>query len=131
MIVFTSMVGDMFHEGHLNLINSASELGTLIVAIPTSHSNKVVKGHETIISFESRLRILQSIKGVHLVIGYEGADELNKLIELIKPNIVCRADDQPDFIGKETAIKVGAKIILFPYTKGISTTEIRERCTRT
>ena len=131
MIIFASMVGDLYHVGHLNFIKEASKLGTLIIGIPTSYSNKIVKGYDTIMTLEERLRILQGQSGVHLVLGYEGAEELNKLIELIKPDMVCRGDDQEDFIGKETALSVGAKIKYFPYTKGISTTEIKERCTRT
>ncbi|MHA1591197.1 MAG: adenylyltransferase/cytidyltransferase family protein [Candidatus Heimdallarchaeaceae archaeon] len=125
MKVFTSMVGDLFHIGHLRIIEKASDLGTLIVGIPTSDSNIIMKGHPTIVSFEQRLRIIQSIKGVHLCLGYHSKNELEKLISLIKPDIVCRGDDEKDFVGKDVAEKLGAKIIYFPYSKEISSTKIR------
>jgi phosphoenolpyruvate phosphomutase / 2-hydroxyethylphosphonate cytidylyltransferase len=136
MTVFTSMTGDLLHVGHLRIIEQASKLGTLIVGIPTSESNEKIKGYPTAISFENRLRMIQSIKGVHLCLGYHSQEELENLIRLIKPDIVCRGDDQIDFIGKDVAESIGAKIVYFPYSKDISSTKIREdicyssRCTK-
>lgn len=124
-VVFTSMVGDVFHIGHLRLLERASELGRLIVGIPTSDSNEVIKGYPTLYTFEQRLRIIQSLKCVHLCLGYHSQKELEKLIRLIRPNIVCRGDDQIEFVGKDVAEKVGAKIIYFPYSKEISSTKIK------
>lgn len=121
------MTGDLFHAGHLNLIQDAVKLGELIVCIPTSHSTKAIKGRKPIISLEDRLRIIQAVKGVHLVLGYDGCKEWKKIIRLIKPDIVCRGDDWKDFPGRKTAEGLGIKVILFPYTKRISSISIREK----
>lgn len=126
MIIFTSMVADLLHVGHLRIIEQASKLGTLVVGIPTSESNKIIKGYPTTISFEHRLRMVQSIKGVHLCLGYHSKEELENLIRLIKPDIVCRGDDQTEFIGKDVAEEIGAKIVYFPYSHEISSTKIKE-----
>jgi bifunctional ADP-heptose synthase (sugar kinase/adenylyltransferase) len=60
-------------------------------------------------------------------LAYHSAEELRRLIRLLKPDIVCRGDDQMDFIGKEEAEEVGAEIVYFPYSKDISSTKIKER----
>lgn len=125
-IVFTSAVMDLFHIGHLKLFERASELGKLVVAIPTSDSNEIFKGHPTYYTFEQRLRIIQALKCVHLCLGYHSLEELQNLIKLIKPDIVCRGDDQKEFNGKKEAKEVGAKIVYFPYSKEISTTQIKK-----
>ena len=126
-IVFTSMVGDMVHIGHLRLLEKAAKLGTVIVGIPTSDSNEIFKGKPTVISLEGRLRMIQALKPVHLCLGYHSKEELENLIRLIRPNIVCRGDDQKDFVGKSAAEEVGAKIIYFPYSQDISSTMIKDQ----
>ena len=129
-VVFTAMVGDLFHVGHLNLLERASKLGDyLIVGIPTNWTiSEHIKHREPIISAEDRLRIVQAIKYVDFAFIYTDSDALCESIRLIRPDVVCRADDNKDFVGKETAEEVGAEIIYLPYTPKISSTELRKQC---
>jgi|GEM_PF-2931573 len=127
-VVFTSAVCDTPHLGHLRMFEQASKLGKLIVAIPSSDSNISFKGHPTINTMEERLRVVQALEPVYLCIAYHSLEELKKLIYTIKPDIVCRGDDQVDFNGKKEAQEMGARIVYFPYSKDISSTEIRRRC---
>jgi cytidyltransferase-like protein len=121
------MVGDLLHVGHLNLLERASKLGDLIVGIPTSWTiQEHIKGHPTVISAEDRLRIIQALKFVDFAFVYTDSDALNKSIRLLKPDIICRGDDNKNFVGKDVAEELGIEIVYFPYTKEISSTRIRE-----
>lgn len=130
MKVLTFGVMDMFHSGHLNLLERASKLGDyLIVGIPTNWTiSEHIKHREPIIPAEDRLRIVQAIKYVDFAFIYTDSDALEESIRLIKPDVICRADDNKDFVGRKVAEEVGAEIVYLPYTKGISSTELREKC---
>ena len=118
---------DLFHIGHLNLLKRAKqECDYLIVGI---HRSGNWKGKETFIPFEERKAIVESIKYVDetvescledsdaynlyhynkLFVGsdYKGSDRFNRYEESLKPK--------------------GVEIIYFPYTKGTSSTQIRDR----
>jgi cytidyltransferase-like protein len=127
--VLTFMVGDLFHIGHLNMLEKASQLGDyLIIGIPTSWTIKEhIKGKTPIFSAEERLRIVQSLKMVNFAFIYTDTDSLNESIRLLQPDVICRGDDNKNFFGKTVAEEVGCEIVYFPYTKGISSTEIRRR----
>jgi glycerol-3-phosphate cytidylyltransferase len=127
--VMTFMVADMFHSGHLNLLERASNLGDyLIVGIPTNWTiSEHVKHREPVIVAEDRLRIVQAIKYVDFAFIYTDNDSLDESIRLIRPDIVCRADDNLDFAGRKVAEEIGAEIVFFPYTEGISSTELRSK----
>ncbi len=67
-IIYATMVGDLFHRGHLEFIKKAKALGTfLIIGL---HPDDVVKRYkrEPIISFEDRKIIIESIEEVDLVV---------------------------------------------------------------
>lgn len=68
-IVLTYGTFDMFHIGHLNLLNRLKSLGDkLIVAVSTDEFNSI-KGKKTLIPFEQRALIVQNIKCVDMVIS--------------------------------------------------------------
>lgn len=125
--VLTSMVGDLFHVGHLNLLEKASKLGNLIVCIPTSEGAFQAKGRKPVISFEDRLRIVNSLKFVTTTIGFYNNEHLDKIIELIRPDLFVRGDDWPDFPGRTKLSELNIPIEFLPYTKGISSTLIKEK----
>jgi glycerol-3-phosphate cytidylyltransferase len=100
----------------------------LIVGIPTSWTiNEHIKFREPIFTAEERLRIVESIKGVDFAFIYTDSDALNESIKLLKPDVVCRGDDNKDFVGRKTAEEIGAEIVFFPYTKGISSGTLRSK----
>jgi len=126
--VLTSGVFDLLHAGHLNLLERASELGRLIVCVPTSEGAYRAKGRRPIIDFEGRLRLVNSLKCVYMTIGFYDNDHLDRIIETIKPDIFVRGDDWADFPGRKKLEDMGIEIVLLPYTPNVSSSDIRQRC---
>ena len=66
--VITYGTFDLFHIGHLRLLQRAKSLGNkLIVAVSTDEFNEI-KGKKTIIPYEQRAEIVENIKCVDMVI---------------------------------------------------------------
>ena len=67
-IVYATMVGDLFHRGHLEFIKKARKLGnSLIIGLHPDDIAKIYK-REPVMSFEDRKKIVESIKEVDLVV---------------------------------------------------------------
>ena len=130
-IGYTDGVYDLFHIGHLNMIQTAKKYcDYLIVGV---HGDTVVeeyKHHRPINNENDRRRIIESIKGVDRTEINRFRDKL-QLWELYHFDVVFIGDD---WKGTERWNKfekllagVGVDVIYVPYTRGISTTEIREK----
>ena len=84
-IVLTYGTFDMFHIGHLNLLNRLKSLGDkLIVAVSTDEFNSI-KGKKTLIPFEQRALIVQNIKCVDMVISEKNWEQ--KIDDIKKYNV--------------------------------------------
>ena len=67
--VFTSGSFDLFHIGHLNILEKSAALGDeLIVGVSTDELIEEYKGMKPIIPYEQRARIVASIKCVTKVV---------------------------------------------------------------
>ena len=130
-IGYTDGVYDLFHVGHLNMINTAKQnCEYLIVGV---HGDEVVKEYKhrmPIINANDRRKIVASIKGVDKAVINRFRDKL-KLWELYHFDVVFIGDDWKgtqrwnDF--EKILNKIGVDVVYVPYTKGISTTEIRQK----
>ena len=78
--VFTSGSFDLFHIGHLNILEKSAALGDeLIVGVSTDELIEHYKGMKPIIPFEQRFRIVQSIKCVTKVVKQTKLTEIAQL----------------------------------------------------
>lgn len=128
--VFTSGSFDLFHIGHLNILERSAALGDeLIVGVSTDELIKHYKGMPPIIPFEQRIRIISAIKCVTKVVKQVKLTEVAQLKQE-EIDIVTIGDD---WIGKyleglEWMKKQPQKqVIYFPYTPKISTTSIKKK----
>lgn len=128
-IGYTTGVFDLFHVGHLNLLEKCKDFcETLIVAVCTdeyAHES----GKNPIISYEDRSRIVGALKCVDKVVPMEFTDKL-KAWEMNKFDVLFSGDDwkgSERYIKTEEQFKkIGVDIVYFPYTKGVSTTQIKQ-----
>ena len=130
-IGYTDGVYDLFHVGHLNMIQTAKTYCEyLVVGV---HGDDVVeeyKNRKPIINEKERRRIVESIKGVDRAEINRFRDKL-KLWELYHFDVVFIGDDWKGTERWNNFEKVlgeiNVDVVYVPYTKGISTTEIREK----
>lgn len=132
--VFTSGSFDLFHIGHLNILEKSAALGDeLIVGVSTDELIEKYKGMKPIIPFEQRFRIVSSIKCVSKVVKQTKLTDINQL-KKEEIDIVTIGDDWKDkyLEGLEwMKQQAGKKVVYFPYTPGISTTLIKKNIIKT
>lgn len=130
IIGYTAGVYDLFHIGHLNILKKAKEnCDFLIVAVSTDELVKQYKNKTPVICYEERVEIVKAIKYVDMVVPQENRDKLFAL-EKYKFDKMFVGDDWKGsefFSSLEPKFKErGAEIVYFPYTKGTSSTFLKE-----
>ena len=128
---YTTGVYDMFHVGHLNILQKAKELcDYLIVGVSTDELVMKSKGHAPVIPFEERCRIVEAVRYVDRVVPQEDKDKFGAW-ERYKFDVMFVGDDwkgKPLFVEAEKKLNsVGAEVVYFPYTGHISSTMLREK----
>lgn len=127
IIGYTAGVFDLFHVGHLNLLRNAKGMcDKLIVGVSTDDLVKY-KGKTPVIPFTDRIEIVRNIKFVDAVVAQENMDKL-EMCKKLKANVMFVGDDWynsdkwQDY--EKEFEEAGIKIVYFPYTKNISSTQI-------
>ena len=128
IIGYTSGVYDLFHVGHLNILENAKSLcDKLIVGVTTDELVKDYKGKNTVIPFSERIRIVRSIKYVDGVVPQNSMDKMD-MWRRVKFDLMFVGDDwyQTEKWGslEEEFKSKDVKIIYFPYTKTTSSISI-------
>lgn len=129
-IGYTSGVYDMFHIGHLNLLKRAKEQCEFLIVGVTTDELAQYKNKTPIIPYSERRQIIEAIKYVDLVVPQENMDKL-EACKRLNANVIFVGDD---WKGTEKWNKIeqelstiGAEVVYFPYTKGTSSTILREK----
>ncbi len=125
--VITFGTFDLFHIGHVRILQRASLLGdTLIVGVSSDKFNFKKKKRNTIFNQSERMEIISSQKCVDSVFLEESMDKKTEYVKKFKADVIVMGDDWKgkfDDIAKE----VGCEIVYLPRTKyEISTTKIIE-----
>lgn len=128
---YTTGVYDMFHIGHLNLLEKAKEqCEYLIVGVSTDELVNEKKGHLPVIPYAERAAIVGAIKYVDEVVAQINKDKFAAW-EKFKFDVMFVGDDwkgKPLFMDAEKKLNmVGVDVVYFPYTKHISSTLLREK----
>ena len=122
--VITYGTYDLLHQGHINLLRRAKELGDyLIVALSTDEFNWNEKGKKCYFSYEIRKKMLEAIRYVDEVIPEENWAQKRTDIHTHNVDIFVMGDDWAgkfDFLKEE-----GAEVVYLPRTPEISTTQIK------
>jgi len=136
--VYTGGTFDLFHVGHVRLLERCREIsgesGTVIVSLNTDEFIEQYKGKPPIISYQDRAEILLSCKYVDQVIWNSGGADSKPAILSVKPDVIAIGSDwarkdyykQMDFT-QDWLDKLNISLIYIPYTQGISSTDIKTR----
>ena len=138
LIVYTGGTFDLFHAGHVNFLKRckeiAGELGSVVVSLNTDEFIKEYKGKPPIVSFSDRMAVLKACKYVDQVIANSGGADSKPTILQVKPNIIAIGTDwaRKDYykqmqFTQDWLDDKDISLIYIPYTKGISSTEIKTR----
>lgn len=124
---------DLFHVGHLNMIQQAARLGELHVGVNTDRFAATYK-RVPVIPEDHRVRIVKAIRDVHAVYLNDGPGR--DLIEKVAPHVVVTDTDWHrsrrylDQIGvdEDWLEEHGVGIAYLPRTPGVSTSDLLARC---
>lgn len=124
-------VFDLFHIGHLRLIQRAKEQCSFLrVGVLSDELVMKFKNKTPVIPLSERMEILAAIREVDEVVAI--TDDPSRLLEWDRRPFDCFFSGD-DYNGnpyweweREELRKRGSDIVFFPYTKEQSTTKIRE-----
>lgn len=123
--VLTVGVFDIFHLGHLNVLEAAKMHGDILVA--AVHDDKLnTKGVDFFYTLDERIRLVKSLRVVDEVVSYERVDLLVKEIEF---DVFAHGPDQNHSYFQEAfrwSKANGKEVITLERTKGISSTNLRD-----
>lgn len=118
---------DMFHVGHVRLIQRLAELGDrLIVGVSTDEFN-LQKGKRAIFTYPYRAEIVSSLKGVDQVIPEEAWEQ--KIEDIRRHDVTLLAMGE-DWKGKFDDLRTECEVRYLPRTRNVSTTSIRSAIER-
>lgn len=129
-IGYTQGVFDMFHIGHLNLLNHAKEkCDFLIVGVNRDELVRQYKHKLPVVGEAARREIVSNIKAVDKCFLVDTLDKVS-LWKQIKYDYIFIGDDWKGNerwarTGKDLA-EYGVKLIYLPYTKDVSSTLLRD-----
>ena len=133
-IGYTAGVFDLFHVGHLNLLERCKEMcDILIVGVCDDDYVHNIKHKEPVFPENDRVRILNALKCVDRaeLVNFQITDDKMLALERFGFDVLFSGDDwkgseRYNKTEKQFAEK-GVSIEYFPYTKGISTSDIKEK----
>lgn len=133
-IGYTCGVFDLFHVGHLNLLEHCKEMcDILIVGICDDEYVKKIKHKNPVVLENDRVRIVKALKVVDDAFLVDTLTTNDKMLALKMFNfdVLFSGDDWKGtdryLCTEKQFAEVGVAIEYLPYTKGISTTEIKKQ----
>jgi glycerol-3-phosphate cytidylyltransferase len=120
--VLTYGTFDLFHIGHIRLLERARALGdSLVVGLSTDEFN-LKKGKKSVFGYAERCAILGAVRHVDKIIPENNWEQ--KLDDVIANEISVFVIGD-DWEGKFDFLKPHCEVVYLPRTSGISTTYIK------
>lgn len=127
--VYISIASDILHEGILNIISHAAELGEVTVGLMSDEAIATYK-RLPLLPYESRENVYKNVRGVSHVVRQDTLSYRDNLLAL-KPDYVVHGDDWRE--GPQASIRQevidllaqwGGELVEVPYTRGVSATSL-------
>lgn len=129
-IVFTNGCFDLLHVGHIEYLKFSRLQGdVLVVGVNSDKSVSLLKGPaRPLVSENDRVKLLSALEDVGYVVLFNETTP-EKLIKTVKPNVLVKGEDWRDagVVGREFVESYGGKVVLAPFVKGVSTSNIVSR----
>lgn len=138
LVVYTGGTFDLFHAGHVNFLKKCKDIagisGRVVVSLNTDEFIKEYKGKPPIVNFFDRMAVLKACRYVDQVVANSGGADSKPTISEINPDIIAIGTDwaRKDYykqmqFTQDWLDEKNISLIYIPYTKGISSTEIKQR----
>ncbi|WP_297818175.1 adenylyltransferase/cytidyltransferase family protein [uncultured Paraglaciecola sp.] len=115
---------DVFHVGHLNLLQRAAALGDrLFVGVSTDELNFSKKQRYPIYNQNDRMKIINGLRYVNLCFEEESLDLKRHYIDLYKADVLVMGDD---WKGKFDEFSDICEVVYLDRTPSVSTTQLIE-----
>jgi glycerol-3-phosphate cytidylyltransferase len=122
--VITFGTYDVFHVGHLRILERAAALGDrLVVGVSADALNLAKKGRKPVFSQEERLEIVAALKVVDEVFVEESLELKREYIVEHQADVLAMGDD---WKGRFDFVSDLCEVVYFPRTPSVSTTELIE-----
>lgn len=136
--IYSGGTFDLFHSGHVELLkklkNMAGQDGVVIIALNTDNFVETYKGSAPVMSYQERFDVISSCVYVDLVVeNYGGPDSRRVILDTEADFVVVGTDwsdrDYMKQMGftREWLEDHGVGFGFLPYTKGVSSTDIKKR----
>lgn len=120
--IMVDMSATLIHHGHIRLLKKAAALGDVVVALTSDDEVRTKKGYQPELSFAERKEVLEAVKYVTEVVESPW---------LITEDFVNRYGCDLLVHGADNSNVIDPKrLVIFPRTEGVSSTELRERVIR-
>jgi len=131
IIGYTQGTFDLFHIGHLNLLEKAKiHCDYLIVGVNSDELVKEYKNKDVIVTVDERAKILRALRCVDEVIITSSLDKV-KYHQLLNFDKIFIGDDWVNderwVQTKEEMANLGAELVFLPYTQTTSSTILRKK----
>lgn len=126
--VITFGTFDVFHIGHLRILERARALGDyLIVGISTDALNISKKGRAPVFPEDERLQLVKALRCVDEAFLEESLELKRDYIRQYRADVLVMGDD---WAGRFDEFKDVCEVVYLPRTPSISTTAVIERVRR-
>lgn len=120
--VLTYGTYDLFHVGHVRLLERARALGDRLVVGVSSDEFNAIKGKRSVIPYEHRAEILRALSCVDDVFPEHDWGQKESDIRRLHAAVLVMGDD---WAGKFDEYKTLCEVAYLPRTGGISSTELK------
>lgn len=115
---------DLFHIGHLHILNRARKLGDrLVVGVSSDQLNRQKKSRTPLYDEQARLQIISALKCVDAVFLEQALELKRAYIRQYQASVLVMGDD---WQGRFDDLRDMCQVIYLPRTPSVSTTSIIE-----
>ena len=126
-LVFTNGVYDLFHVGHLRMLQAARALGdALVVGINSDESTRHLKGRERpVVPQFARAEIVAGTRGVSFCVVFPQTTP-RELLRAVRPDVLVKGSEYSlaGIVGRDLVERAGGEVVRVPHLSGWSTSAI-------
>ncbi len=134
IIGFTNGCFDILHPGHIDYLGKAKRyVDVLIVGLNSDSSVRKIKGNtRPFNNQQDRAKVIAGLEAVDYIVIFDSPTPY-EIISKIKPDYLFKGGDwkKNKVVGREIVESYGGKVVILPYLKGYSTTQlVKKICTK-